>query len=324
VLPFRYTRARSLSEAVAAAAAGATPLAGGTTLVDLLRAEIARPAHVVDLRRVGELRVRDTAGEPARIGALTSMAELAADPTMAARSPAVVESLRLAASGQLRTMATIGGNLRQASRCPGFRDGRSPCNRRAPGSGCAARTGPAHDQAVLGTSTACVAPYPGDLAVALIAADAEIETRSPAGARRIPVAALYRTPGATPEREHALGPGELITAVLVPRSPTARAAAFVKVRDRVSFAFALGSAAVGLDVSAGRVTAARVVLGGVATVPWRSREAESVLLGEPVTAQIAGAAAEAALGGARGPRAAAARGAMAKAYLVAASRAGTP
>lgn len=320
MLSFRYTRASTVAEAVDAAADGAVPLAGGTTLVDLLRMEVVRPAHIVDLRGLAELRARDTAGEPARIGSMTTMAELAADPAMALRFPAVVESLRLGASAQLRNMATIGGNLLQATRCPAYRDGRSPCNRRDPGSGCAARSGPLHGRALLGTAPGCVAVHPGDLAVALVAADAEIEIRSSAGTRRTPVATLYRTPVTHPERAHTLEAGDIITALLLRGGLASRAAGFAKVRDRASFAFALASAAVGLTVAGGRITAARVVLGGVATVPWRSRAAEATLVGAQPTDGFARAAAVAAVAGIAGPRAVACRGAVEKACLLAASR----
>jgi xanthine dehydrogenase YagS FAD-binding subunit len=264
-----------------------TFIAGGTTLVDLMKLGVLAPGRLVDLRG----RVADgieVQGDTLHIGAGVTMAALAGHPVVAERLPLIRSALLQSASPQIRNMATIGGNLLQRTRCSYFRDATSPCNKRAPGSGCAARGGDARGLAILGTSASCIANYPGDLAVALLAVDALAEVQGADGQRRsLPLADLHRTPGETPERETTLAPGDLITAVTVPLTDHGRSA-YVKVRDRASYAFALASAAVSLHVdAAGRVTRCAIALGGIATKPWRAAAAEEALLGRRVTPAVA-------------------------------------
>jgi xanthine dehydrogenase YagS FAD-binding subunit len=278
---FSYLRAASADDARnAAQQAGAMLLAGGTTLLDLAKCGVAEPETVVDITHLsgmGGIAV-DAAG--ATIGALARMSEVADHEDMRAAFPAVSESLSLAASAQLRNMATIGGNLLQRTRCPYFRDpgAFSACNKRNPGSGCAAIGGVTRNHAVLGTSEACIAAYPGDLAVALVAFDAAVEL----GNRKVAIDDLFLTPGNTPDRETVLQRGEMITAVSIPASAAARNSTYLKVRDRQSYEFAAASAAVGIEFEAdGRtVRDIRVALGGVATKPWRARAVEQALAGK--------------------------------------------
>jgi xanthine dehydrogenase YagS FAD-binding subunit len=278
---FSYLRAASADEARnAAQQAGAMLLAGGTTLLDLAKCGVAEPETVVDITHLsgmGGIAV-DAAG--ATIGALARMSEVADHEDMRAAFPAVSESLSLAASAQLRNMATIGGNLLQRTRCPYFRDpgAFSACNKRNPGSGCAAIGGVTRNHAVLGTSEACIAAYPGDLAVALVAFDAAVEF----GSRKVAIDDFFLAPGNTPDRETVLQRGEMITAVTIPASAAARNSTYLKVRDRQSYEFAAASAAVGIEFEAdGRtVRDIRVALGGVATKPWRARAVEQALAGK--------------------------------------------
>jgi xanthine dehydrogenase YagS FAD-binding subunit len=209
------------------------------------------------------------------------------------------QSLLLAASGQVRNMATMGGNVLQRTRCPYFRDTAMACNKREPGSGCSAMNGFNRSNAVLGTSDKCIATHPSDLAVALIALDAKVNVRGPNGVRAIPFAELHTLPGQHPERENTLHAGDVITSIDVPALAYAQHSTFLKVRDRASFAFALAAAAVALDVQGGSVRGARVALGGVGTKPWRSHEAEQALMGKPATVATFRAAAKAALADAR-------------------------
>ena len=297
--PFEYLRAGDADEAIAAVAGdpGGAFLAGGTTQVDLMREEVLRPTRLVD---IGRLPLRGVAaGEDAvRIGALTTMADAAADPLLRERLPLVAEALLAGASAQLRNMATIGGNLLQGSRCRYYRDRVFACNRREPGSGCGAIAGHHRMHAVLGTSERCIATHGSDLAVALVALDAVVQLRGPAGPRRIALSDLYLRPGDTPQAETVLAHGELITEVEVPLPPAGTRSHYLKVRDRASYEFALASAAVALAVDDQRITYARVALGGLATVPWRSTAAEQVLRGAPPGPPTFRACAEAALAGA--------------------------
>jgi xanthine dehydrogenase YagS FAD-binding subunit len=278
---FSYLRAASADEARnAAQQAGAMLLAGGTTLLDLAKCGVAEPETVVDITHLsgmGGIAV-DAAG--ATIGALARMSEVADHEDIRTAFPAVSESLSLAASAQLRNMATIGGNLLQRTRCPYFRDpgAFSACNKRNPGSGCAAIGGVTRNHAVLGTSEACIAAYPGDLAVALVAFDAAVEF----GSRKVAIDDFFLAPGNTPDRETVLQRGEMITAVTIPASAAARNSTYLKVRDRQSYEFAAASAAVGIEFEAdGRtVRDIRVALGGVATKPWRARAVEQALAGK--------------------------------------------
>lgn len=299
--PFAYHRATSLADALSRGAApGAAYLAGGTTLVDLMRMGVMRPATVVDIGGLDELRGVSAAAGGLRFGALAPMAETAADPVLRERAPALAESLALAASPQLRNMATLGGNILQRTRCSYFRDvGVAECNKRSPGSGCAALHGVNRNHAVLGTSERCVATMPSDWAVALAAFDAVVEVAGPGGRRAIPIAAFHRAYGEDPGIETTLAHGEIVTAITVPDAPALRRSTYLKVRDRQSYAFALASAAVGLEMDGPIVRAARVALGGVATRPWRAEAAERALVGRALTEDAAAEAGRLAFAGAR-------------------------
>ena len=296
--PFTLQRAVTQREALAAAAGGGRYIAGGTTLVDLMREEVERPAHLIDINAL-PLRAIGMDGDTVFIGALARMAEVAAHPAVQARHPLVAEALVEGASPQLRNMASIGGNLMQRVRCPYFRMLDAACNKRTPGSGCAALGGIAHGHAVLGTSAQCIAVHPSDLAVALVALDAVMIVHGPRGVRQFPVEALYRLPSETPHLEHTLRPGELITAVRIPPAPAGARARYLKVPDRASYEFALVSAAATLRVEDGRITAVRLACGGVGTRPWRMRRVEAALLGQPATRASFEAAAARSVDGAR-------------------------
>ncbi|MFI0462966.1 FAD binding domain-containing protein [Saccharopolyspora sp. 5N102] len=255
-------------------------IAGGTDMMQLLTDEIRQPEHLVALDGVLDDRIEAAPGGTLRLGAAAKMSDIAADPDVSRAFPAIAEALLLSASGQVRNMATIGGNLLQRTRCPYFRDpGVSACNKRYPGSGCAAMDGANRTHAVLGGSAHCIATHASDVAVALVALDAEIHVLGSNGGRVVPLDELHRLPGETPHLETVLEPGELITAVVVPPSPAARHSHYLKVRDRVSFEFALTSAAVALDVDDGTIREARVAVGGVGTKPWRLRTVENALTG---------------------------------------------
>ncbi|CCV08188.1 putative oxidoreductase with FAD-binding domain [Mesorhizobium metallidurans STM 2683] len=278
---FSYLRASSVDAAqLASALPGAMLLAGGTTLVDLAKCGVAEPDTLVDITHLKGLDAITVDDRGATIGALAKMSGVADHADIKSRFPAVSEALWQAASAQIRNMATIGGNLMQRTRCPYFRDGENfpACNKRAPGSGCSAIGGVTRGHAVLGTSEACIATYPGDLAVALVAFDALVHL----GDRQVAVDDFFLLPGATPEREHAIQPGEVITAISIPGTPAARRSTYLKVRDRQSYEFAAASAAVGIEFEAdGRtIRDLRVALGGVATKPWRARGVEEALRGK--------------------------------------------
>lgn len=293
--PFTYARPASLDEAMRLAAVpGAALLAGGTTLVDLMRGDLAAPASVVDIGHLEGLSDIDADGPVLRLGALARMADAAEHPVLRRDYPALAEGLQLAASQQLRNAATLGGNLLQRTRCVYFRDAVSACNKRAPGSGCAARDGVTREMALFGGTERCVATYPGDWATALMAFDAAVEIRGPGGARTITLSALHVPYGQDPAAETTLAPGEIVTAILVDATPMGRRSTYLKVRDRHSYAYAVVSAAVALDLDGGTVRAARVALGGVATHPWRSRAAEAALAGVTLTGATALAAGRAA------------------------------
>jgi xanthine dehydrogenase YagS FAD-binding subunit len=296
VFPFRYTKAADEKSALAAARSGARYIAGGTTLVDLMRETVERPEAIVDINAL-PFRSVDLQSSKLAIGSLVRMSELAAHPGVRREFPVIVEALELSASAQLRNVATIGGNLMQRPRCLYFRDVSAACNRRTPGSGCSAIDGLNRGHAILGASDRCVATHPSDLAVALVALDAVVVTRDASGDREIPIGQFFREPGTTPDQEHNLRPGELIVGVEVATGPEVRRSGYLKVRDRQSYDFALASAAVALDISAGKVRAARVAVGGVATVPWRLPVVEQALQGQPPSAALwKGAAAHAADG----------------------------
>ena len=308
--PFTYARAARPEEAVAAVAGdrGAKFLAGGTTLVDLLRLDVETPSALVDVSALPLGRIESLPGGGLSIGANVKNSDLANDPTVRRRYPVLSEALLSGASPQIRNMASVGGNLMQRTRCFYFRDNAYACNKRRPGSGCAALDGYNRIHAVLGTSERCIATHPGDMPVALVALDAVVHTRRPNGAdqtsgRTIPIDRFFVPYGEDPARESVLEHGELITAVELPPAPWLARSHYLKVRDRASYEFALASAAVALDLADdGTVRAARVALGGVATKPWRSPEAERALVGRKADEAAFRAAGEAALAGARPQR----------------------
>lgn len=278
-------------------------LAGGTTLLDLMKLDVMRPSRVVNINDVGDAKLTQITvdGGTVRLGALTRMSDASEHPEIRKRFPMVAQSLALAASPQIRNMATLGGNVLQRTRCSYFRDtSYSNCNKRSPGSGCAALDGVNRSHAVLGTSEQCIATYPGDFAQTLIALDATVEIFSRQGVRSLPFSRLHVRPGLTPNIETALAAGDLITAIVLPDTPFARRSLYLKIRDRASYEFALASAAVALDLDGKRVREVRIALGGVATTPWRSREAEAALADKDFDVQAAERAAEAAFSGAKG------------------------
>lgn len=289
--PFELTAPATVQDALASPG---TFLAGGTTLVDLMKLNVMTPRHVMDINAL-PLRGIDTS-DGLRIGALERMSDVARHPGV---YPAISRALLLSASQQLRNMASIGGNLLQRTRCGYFRDVNMPCNKREPGSGCSALTGSNRTHALLGTSDACVATHASDLAVALVALDAEVRLADSSSSRTVRLADFYRLPGDTPEVENDLRPGELITEVVVPRLDWAGRSTYVKVRDRQSYEFALCSAAVALDIRDSRVVDARVAVGGVATKPWRLAAVEAALRGAPATEAAFEDAASVATEGAR-------------------------
>ncbi len=298
--PFTYVRAETLHQALHEAShPGSAVMAGGTTMVDLMRGDLAAPLRVIDIGHLPELAAIETAGPVLRFGALARMADVAEDATLQRDYPALVESLQLAASPQIRNVATLGGNILQRTRCPYFRNGVSDCNKRVPGSGCSALDGEDREMALFGVSDRCLANYPGDWGAALAAFDTAVEIRSAAGTRIVPFGAFHTPYGEDPARETVLEQGEIVTAITVQATPAGRRSTYVKVRDRQSYAYALVSAAVALEMDGDRVTAARVSLGGVASRPWRSHEAEAVLTGRPLTEAVGLLAGEAAFAGAR-------------------------
>ncbi len=277
-------------------------IAGGTTVVDLLKLNALQPNVLIDLGPLrSRLRSIVKTQDGIRIGAMATMTQVAQDPDVARHFPAAVESLRLAASGQIRNMATLGGNLLQRTRCSYFRDGHAACNKRKPGTGCAAIGGASRGLAILGVSQHCIANYPGDLAVALVALDATIQVLGTDGSRNdMPVASLYRLPEDSPHIETHLAPGDLITSVTLPFSSRAETSLYLKIRDRWSYAFALASAAVAVELDEARIVRSiRIVLGGLASVPWRCEASERYLLGKSLDAESAGAAADLAVADAR-------------------------
>ena len=311
--PFVYARATTAQGAVetyhladapreaASVRARSQYLAGGTTLVDLMRLDVMQPELVTDINALKETPSGEIEYSPRGLwlGALVKMSRAADHPDVAEHFPVIAQSLQLAASPQLRNMASLGGNVLQRTRCTYFRDvSYAACNKRSPGSGCVAMDGVNRNHAVLGASDRCIATSPGDFAQALIALDAVVDIAGPAGSRTVPFAELHTKPAGAPHVETVLRPGDLITAFVVPPSPWARRSKFVKVRDRESYEFALASAAVALDINDDTVRQARIALGGVATVPWRAREAEAALRGRKLTDETLNAVAEMAFAGA--------------------------
>ena len=293
--PFAYVRPPDVDTAMAAAAGpGAKYLGGGTNLVDLMREGIEQPDTVVDVTGLPLDTVEDLPGGGLRIGALMLNGALAADRRVRARYPVLSQALLSGASGQLRNMATVGGNLLQRTRCPYFYDTAAACNKRQPGTGCDALDGFNRSCAILGVSDSCIATHPSDMCVALVALDAVVEVRCIGGVRRIPLTGLHRLPGDTPNIETNLARGDLITAVELP-PPATTNSRYRKVRDRASYAFALVSVAAALEVDDQTVTQVRLALGGVAPKPWRAREAERLLVGGPADETAFRRAAEAEL-----------------------------
>lgn len=298
--PFSFVQTDQAAAAMRRAAGGhgSAYLGGGTTLIDLMKLNVETPNELVDINRVGLAKI-EVADKAVRIGALVRNSDLAYDDVIRARYPVLSQALLSGATAQIRNMATVGGNLLQRTRCTYFRDVAWPCNKRAAGSGCSAIDGYNRSHAILGTSDKCIATHPSDMCVALAALDTVIVTQGAKGERRIPFGEFYVSYGDDPSRESILLPGELITAVEMPLTPFFARSHYLKVRDRASFEFALASAAVALDIHEGTIRAARVALGGVASKPWRSPEAESALVGSPANETTFAAAAKAALQGAR-------------------------
>jgi xanthine dehydrogenase YagS FAD-binding subunit len=295
--PFKYLRATDPNAAARLVAANphATFLAGGTNLLDLMKEDVERPSELVDLTRLKLADIKATRAGVS-IGALATNTDTANHPLIRRNYPLLTQTIVAGASGQLRNMATNGGNLLQRTRCQYFYDTAMPCNKREPGTGCGALDGLNRLHAILGWSEKCVATYPGDMANALYALDAVVRVRDAAGRERtIPIADFHRLPGATPEQDTNLRHGDLITAIDLPKSNFATNSYYLKVRDRASYAFALVAVAAALELDGGTIRQSRVVLGGVAHKPWRSREAEAALAGRPASEESFRQAAEAAL-----------------------------
>ena len=298
---FDYTRAPDVAGAIRSHAAGAAKfIAGGTNLLDLMKENVERPEHLVDVTRLPLRGIEETPEGGLRLGALVTNAETAHDSRVAERYPLLSLAILSGASPQLRNMATNGGNLLQRTRCYYFYDTGTPCNKRAPGSGCPAKNGVNRIHAILGASESCIATHPSDMCVALAALEAVVHVTGPQGERTIPITAFHRLPGDTPDRDTNLGADELITAIELPAQGFAKHHTYLKLRDRASYAFALVSVAVGLEMEGDTVKEARIALGGVAHKPWRRPEAEALLRGRPATLESFLPAAEALIEGARG------------------------
>ncbi|MGB7256942.1 MAG: xanthine dehydrogenase family protein subunit M [Pseudolabrys sp.] len=304
--PFQFTLAEDAKAAILAHSAAASVqggainspaqfLAGGTTLIDLMKLDVMRPTHVIDINGLQAMDRIEFGPQGLYLGAMAHMSAAADHADVQKNFPMIAQALKLAASPQIRNMASLGGNVLQRTRCTYFRDtSYTACNKRNPGSGCAALDGINRMHAVLGTSNQCIASYPGDFAQALIALDAEVEVAGRKGKRTLPFAELHKLPGKTPHIETTLAPGDLITAFRIPATPFARRSLYLKIRDRESYEFALASAAVALDLDGDQVKQARIALGGVATVPWRAHEAETRLKDMKLDEETMTAAAEAA------------------------------
>jgi xanthine dehydrogenase YagS FAD-binding subunit len=298
---FGYERPTDPTDAMAmlAGTPDARYLGGGTNLVDLMKLGVETPGVLVDVTALPYDFIHDGDDGGLRIGSGTRNSDLAANGAVRRRYPVLAQAVLAGASGQLRNMATVGGNLLQRTRCSYFQDVTKPCNKRSPGSGCPAREGEHHNLAILGGSEQCIATHPSDMAVALAALDAIVHVAGPGGPRAVPLAQLYRLPGDEPQRETILEPGALITAVELPAHPTAANSRYRKARERASYAFAIGSVAAALDVADGMVRDVRVALGAVAPVPWRAHRAEEALRGQPATELAFREAADAELAEAR-------------------------
>jgi xanthine dehydrogenase YagS FAD-binding subunit len=303
VKTFELTRPNDNAQAIAAAAKSKTAqqgadirfIAGGTTLIDLMKLNVETPEKLVDVTRLPLSKIDNLPDGGLSIGAMVRNSELAHHPVVQKNYRVLSEAVLSGATVQLRNMATTGGNLLQRTRCMYFRDTAMPCNKREPGSGCAAITGMNRGLAILGTSEHCVATNPSDMNVALVALEATIHIRGSTGERSVPIGDFHLLPGTTPNRETVLEPGDLITHITLPAPTPGSRSLYVKLRDRASYEFALASAAVVVTTSEGKITRARVALGGVGTKPWRSTEAETELNNQPATEAVFRKAAEAAL-----------------------------
>jgi xanthine dehydrogenase YagS FAD-binding subunit len=300
---FEFTRPKNLAEAVALAAqADVRFLAGGTTLIDLMKLNVETPMRLIDINRLPLDQIEATPDGGLSIGATVRNSDLAHHPMVQRDYPVLSQALLSGASTQLRNMATTAGNLLQRTRCAYFRDTAMPCNKREPGTGCSALTGSNRTLAILGTSEHCIATNPSDMCVALAALEATIHVQGAKGSRTIPIGEFHLLPGDTPERETSLEVGELITHVTLPSATvlgTDNRQVYLKLRDRASYEFALTSAAVVISIVEGKISRARIALGGVGTKPWRSQDAEAALVGKSATDESFRTAAEEALRGAR-------------------------
>ena len=299
--PFTYHRADNAAAALQWAGLSSRYLGGGTNLVDLMRENIERPEVLVDVSGLSK-DIQARADGSVWIGAAASNSAVAADPAIRQRFPVLARAILAGASGQIRNMATVGGNILQRTRCQYFYDQTTRCNKRVPGSGCDAVDGFNRIHAILGASAACIATHPSDMCVALAALDAVVHLQGPAGERSVALVDLHRLPGGEPQIEHVLAPGELVVAVEIPPLAFGASSTYRKVRDRASYAFALISVAAALQIEDGRVRDVRLALGGVAAKPWRAWKAEDVLRGAPATEASFRAAARAELEGAAGLR----------------------
>jgi xanthine dehydrogenase YagS FAD-binding subunit len=296
MIPFEFAKAKTEMEALERGAGHrAAFVAGGTTLIDLMKLSVMSPAALVDINQLPLDRIESMPDGGLRVGALVRNSDLAHHDAVAKRFPVLSQALLSGASSQLRNMATVGGNLMQRTRCYYFRDTAYACNKRQPGSGCAAIDGFNRIHAVLGGSDQCIATHPSDMAVALVALDAVVHIKGPGGERTVGTQDFHLLPGKTPHLETVVEPGQLITYVTIPNTPFARTSAYVKLRDRASYEFALASAGAALEMDGNRIRSARLVLGGVATKPWRSTEGERVLTGATADEKTFQAAAEAAM-----------------------------
>lgn len=298
--PFNYARPAGVDEAISLFKANSRYIAGGTNLLDLMKENVTRPEQLIDITRLPLKDIEETQDGGLRIGALVSNSDLAWDERIEQRYPLLSKAILAGASPQLRNMATTGGNLLQRTRCYYFYDAGTPCNKREPGSGCPAREGLNRIHAILGHSAHCIAVHPSDMCVALAALDATVIVKSAAGERRIPFDEFHRLPGSAPELDNTLVDGELITAIELPAENYATHHAYLKIRDRASYAFALVSVAAALEMDGQVIRSARVALGGVAHKPWRSPEAEALLVGKTAGTAAFGELADALLAGANG------------------------
>ncbi|MGA0598358.1 FAD binding domain-containing protein [Enterovirga sp. CN4-39] len=294
MISFEYSRASDVADAMRQIASGGTAkfIAGGTNLFDLMKMDVERPGKLIDVTRLPLQDVEGTAAGGFRIGALVRNTDLAYHPEVERRYPMLSSAILAGASQQLRNMASVGGNLLQRTRCAYFYDLVTPCNKRAPGSGCSAVGGLNRGHAILGTSDSCIAVHPSDMCVALAVLDAKVHVTGAAGERVVPIGEFHRLPGDTPERDTNLGANELITSVELPPQGFSANYTYLKIRDRLSYAFALVSAAVGLELEGDRIRDARFALGGVAHKPWRDAEAEAALRGRTADDTAFGQAAD--------------------------------